>query len=225
MKLCSPVSFLRKHHILLQTDLCRADLGIVFGNKYIVQELAVDAARLYHKGFFPKILVTGGVETAAGCCEAEATAHALLSLGVKREDILLESASTHTGENVAFSLPLIDTHIGLENIHSVIGFGHFCAGPRFLMTLARHCPDLHAMHKSVFPAGCNETNWHLDPVLLERAMLERRKIPDYIAAGFIAPVSIPAINEKTASLRHHQLYAPPYPKLNSSGLDRTPLPF
>ncbi len=207
-----PASFLQKHHVFSQTELCRADLGFIFGNRNIVQELAQEAARLYHRGYFPKILIAGGVETSNGICEADATAHVLLSLGVKKEDIWLERESAHTGENVVFSLPVIERNMGLENLRSVIGFGHFYAGPRFLMTLARHCPDLHAMHKSVFPAGHDHTNWHKDIELLDRALAERRKIPSYLAQGFISPVDIPLLNEKTRFLQLHQTPRTPAPQ-------------
>lgn len=209
MRLTDSAAFLQKHHILPQTELVRADCGFVFGNKHICSELAHEAARHYHLGYFDKILVSGGVETETGETEALVISRHLTNLGVPAGHILIENASRHTGENVEFSLPLLQDH----SARSVIGFGHFSAGPRFLMTLARHCPDIHAMHKSVFPQGYGPDNWHESETLFRKTFEERHKIAPYIQQGFIAPIDLPLLNLKTAALRPPQKSVMPSPQL------------
>ena len=209
MRITDSVSFLNDHHLLPQTELVRADAALIFGNKHICDELAHEAARHYHLGYFDKIIVSGGVETNHGATEALAIARALSNLGVPANRILIENASTHTGENVEFSLPLIREN----HIQSVIGFGHFSAGPRFLMTLARHCPDIHAMHKSVFPKGYGPKNWQESETLFQKTLEERHKISPYIRQGFITPVNIPLLDRKTLAMRQQLFMGPPQPEL------------
>lgn len=209
MRITDSASFLQQHHLLPQTELVRADAGFVFGNKHICAELAHEAARHYLLGYFDKILVSGGVETDHGATEALTIARALKQLGVPSDRILIENASTHTGENVEFSLPILRDH----QVRSLIGFGHFSAGPRFLMTLARHCPDIHAMHKSVFPRGYGPENWQESETLFQKTMEERHKISPYIRQGFITPVNIPLLDRKTLSMRQQLFMGPQQPEL------------
>ena len=44
----------------------------------------------------------------------------------------------NTGENVIFSLPVIDAALGLKNIRSVICLGNSWTARRYPMTLHRH---------------------------------------------------------------------------------------
>jgi len=46
--------------------------------------------------------------------------------------------STNTGENVIFSLPILEAAIGLKNIRSVICLGNTWTARRYPMTLQRH---------------------------------------------------------------------------------------
>ena len=193
-------------HLIDQTALCRADLGFVFGNRHIWRQLADEAFDLYTQGYFDRIIVSGGVRTDIGATEADAMAARLYTLGVPKEDVLIERRSRHTGENVALSLPVIDRALGLENIRSVIGLGHFSAGPRFLMTLARWWPEAHSMHRSVYPLGHDAGNWHEHPGLCDKVRCEIAKLPLYLETGFILPIDRDTIDQrallKSGAYRH-----------------------
>ncbi|MCW8444405.1 YdcF family protein [Fluoribacter gormanii] len=65
------------------------------------------AVDLYRANFAPKLLFSGGTDTEDGANEARTMKKIALSLGVPKEDILLESASTSTYENLLFSKKLL----------------------------------------------------------------------------------------------------------------------
>ena len=58
------------------------------------------------------------------------------------ERILEEHRATNTGENVIFSLPILDAALGLANIRSVICLGNTWTARRYPMTLHRHWPEV-----------------------------------------------------------------------------------
>ena len=123
--------------LIEQTALVPADFALIFGNKHITDTLADRAATLYHEGYFPLIVTSGGVKTKARVSEAEALRRALVSRGVPDDVILTEKKARNTGENVIFTRALM-TDKGLEQgVTSVISIGHIIAGRRFLMTLER----------------------------------------------------------------------------------------
>lgn len=64
------------------------------------------AVDLYKTNYAPKLLFSGG-ETKNGTNEAQIMKEIALYLGVSEEDILLESASTSTYENLLFSKKII----------------------------------------------------------------------------------------------------------------------
>lgn len=69
------------------------------------------AARLYLEGYASKIIISGkGGELTKGRflkAEAEVFADIIISAGVPFEDIILESKSTNTGENIRFTYELL----------------------------------------------------------------------------------------------------------------------
>jgi uncharacterized SAM-binding protein YcdF (DUF218 family) len=70
-----------------------------------------DAVVLYKKGIVRKLLISGGDGNLLGkkSIEAEKTEPFLLLMGVRQEDILLESNSRNTHENALFSKALLDS--------------------------------------------------------------------------------------------------------------------
>ena len=71
----------------------------------------IDAVVLYKKGLVRKLLISGGDGNLLGgkSLEAVKTEPFLLLMGVRQEDILLESRSRNTHENALFSKQLIDS--------------------------------------------------------------------------------------------------------------------
>ncbi|WP_454780522.1 YdcF family protein [Legionella sp. WA2022007384] len=65
------------------------------------------AVDLYKENYAPKLLFSGGTDMEDGVNEAQTMKKIAVSLGVPAKDILLESASTSTFENLLFSKKLL----------------------------------------------------------------------------------------------------------------------
>ena len=88
----------------------KADVIVGFGN--FNTDIARRAAELYHQGYAPKILFTGGLgrNTEGLLPEPEALRFAKVAIacGVPQEDILLEDQSRNTKENIDFTRRLLE---------------------------------------------------------------------------------------------------------------------
>lgn len=88
----------------------KADCIVGFGN--FNTNIARRAAELYRQGYAPKVLFTGGLgrNTAGLLPEPEAVRFARVAMecGVPEEDILLETESTNTAENILFTRRLLE---------------------------------------------------------------------------------------------------------------------
>ena len=98
-------------YLSLHREPAKADVIVGFGN--FNTDIARRAAELYHQGFAPKILFTGGLgrNTEGLLPEPEAVRFAKVALewGVPECDILLEDKSTNTKENILFTKALLET--------------------------------------------------------------------------------------------------------------------
>jgi uncharacterized SAM-binding protein YcdF (DUF218 family) len=171
---------------LIQTPLRPADLLFVFGQRRGVPELVDAAVDLWQRGYFRHAIVSGGLTQAGSATECEIIKNAMVSRGVPAALILEEHRATNTGENVIFSLPVIDAALGLATIRSVICLGKVCTSRRYPMTLQRHWPQVEKMLLTVNPYAAPVERWHEDPVFRDRVLTEWRKIAPYKAQGFIA---------------------------------------
>ena len=94
----------------LHQEPVKADLIVGFGN--FNTDIARRAAELYHQGYAPKILFTGGLgrNTEGLLPEPEAVRFARVAMecGVPKEDILLEDKSANTKENFEFTRQLLE---------------------------------------------------------------------------------------------------------------------
>jgi len=130
---------------LIETPLRPADLLFVFGTREDVDERVDEACRLWREGFFRWAIVSGGVTPGSDLSECEIIAGAMVARGVPADLILREDCAMNTGENVIFSLPVIDRALGLANIRSVICLGNSWTARRYPMTLHRHWPEVEKM--------------------------------------------------------------------------------
>lgn len=96
----------------------KADVIVGFGN--FNTDIARRAAELYHQGFAPKILFTGGLgrNTEGLLPEPEAVRFAKVAMecGVPECDIILEDKSTNTKENILFTRDKL-RELGLSHDH------------------------------------------------------------------------------------------------------------
>ena len=81
------------------------------------ERVAERAAQLFHEGWAPLVIFSGGQGAITRSLwdepEAERFAHIAAGLGVPRESILIESHSTNTGENIKYTKQLLAEH-GLD---------------------------------------------------------------------------------------------------------------
>ncbi len=96
------------YHLMGQTPV-PSDLIFVLGSHDL--RVAERAAELFHQGFAPKVLLSGGLGNFTRGVfekpEAELLAEVAIENGVPREHLLIENRSTNTGENVVFSRALL----------------------------------------------------------------------------------------------------------------------
>ena len=171
---------------LIATPIKPADLLFMFGTREDVARRVDEAFRLWREGFFRWSIVSGGVTPGSGLTECEIIKREMVARGIPSERILEEHRSTNTGENVIFSLPVLEAAVGLKNIRSVICLGNSWTARRYPMTLHLHWPEVEKMLISVDGFETPLALWHTDPVFRTRILREWDKIEPYKAKGFIA---------------------------------------
>ena len=171
---------------LISTPLKPADLLFVFGTRRGVGETVDAAVDLWRRGFFRYAIVSGGATGAGEITECTTIMTAMVAGGVPTGLILEEHRATNTGENVIFSLPIIDAALGRENVRSVICLGKVCTSRRYPMTLHRHWPEVRKMLATINCYKVPVERWHRDPEFRARVLEEWHKIEPYRARGYIA---------------------------------------
>ena len=105
-------------YLCLHQEPRRADVIVGFGN--FNTDIARRAAELYHAGYAPKILFTGGMgrNTEGLLPEPEALRFAKVAMdcGVPEGDIILEDKSANTKENILFTRQLLEA-LSLPHSH------------------------------------------------------------------------------------------------------------
>jgi uncharacterized SAM-binding protein YcdF (DUF218 family) len=171
---------------LISTPLKPADLLFVFGTREEVGRRVEEALRLWREGFFCYSIVSGGVTPGSSRSECEIIKEAMVGHGIPSEVILEEHCASNTGENVIFSLAIIEAALGLNNIRSVICLGNTWTARRYPMTLHRYWPEVEKMLVTVDTFNTPLSLWHTHPHLRDLMMSEWEKIEPYKAKGFIA---------------------------------------
>ena len=171
---------------LIQTALRPADLLFVFGTRDDEALRAETACRLWRQGMFSWSIVSGGITPGSALSECAVIKPLMVGGGVPADLILEEHRAMNTGENVMFSLPIIDAALGLQTIRTVICLGNTWTGRRYAMTLHRHWPEAEKMLLTVDSFATARERWHEDDEFRRRVVLEFDKIEPYKARGFIA---------------------------------------
>jgi uncharacterized SAM-binding protein YcdF (DUF218 family) len=171
---------------LIRTPIKPADLLFVFGTREDVGRRVEEAHRLWREGLFRWSIVSGGVTPGSQLSECEIIKSAMVARDIPADRILEEHRALNTGENVIFSLPIIDAAIGLANIRSVICLGNTWTARRYPMTLHRHWPEVEKMLITVDSFETPLALWHTDPAFRNRILSEWDKIEPYKAKDFIA---------------------------------------
>jgi DUF218 domain len=172
---------------LITTPLRRAGLLFVFGTREGVPQFVEAILDLWRRRLFATAIVSGGVTPGSALSECAVIKAALVARGVPDTALLEEHEATNTGENVLFSLPVIERAVGLACVRSVICLGKICTSRRYPMTLHRHWPEVHKMLLAVNYFETPVSSWHRDPAFRARVLSEDGKIRPYLERGFIAP--------------------------------------
>ena len=129
-------------YLCLNQTLEKADCIVGFGN--FNTDIARRAAELYHQGYAPKILFTGGLgrNTKSLFPEPEAVKFARVAMecGVRSEDIILEDKSTNTKENIDFMREIFEKQ-GIPHDH-VLGVHQPFMERRICAALGVYWPEL-----------------------------------------------------------------------------------
>jgi uncharacterized SAM-binding protein YcdF (DUF218 family) len=168
------------------TPLSPADLLFVFGTRGDAELRAETACELWRDDLCKWAIVSGGVTPGAEASECAVIKAAMVALGMPAGKILEEHRAMNTGENVIFSLPVIDAALGLENVRSVICLGNTWTARRYAMTLHRHWPEVTKMLVTIDSSATPRALWHTDAEFRRRVPREWDKIEPYRARGFIA---------------------------------------
>jgi uncharacterized SAM-binding protein YcdF (DUF218 family) len=171
---------------LITTPIAPADLLFVFGTREDEALRAATACRLWRDGLFRMAIVSGGMTAGSRSSECAVIKPLMAQGGIPAGRILEEHRATNTGENVTFSLPVIDAAIGLNKIRRVICLGNTWTGRRYAMTLHRHWPEVEKMLLTVDNFAVPRDRWHEHPEFRRRVLAEWDKIEPYKAKGFIA---------------------------------------
>ncbi|MBR0995236.1 YdcF family protein [Bradyrhizobium japonicum] len=171
---------------LIDTPLRPADLLFLFGTREDVDLRADTAVRLWREGYFRWSIVSGGVTPGSEQSECTLIKAAMVNAGIPAELVLEEHRAMNTGENVIFSLPILDAALGLSNIRSVICLGNTWTARRYPMTLHRHWPEVEKILLTVDSFATPRALWHTDAEFCRRMLHEWDKIEPYKAKGFIA---------------------------------------
>jgi uncharacterized SAM-binding protein YcdF (DUF218 family) len=170
---------------LITTPLKPADLLFLFGTRDDEALRAETACRLWREGLFGMAIVSGGVTDGSPLSECAIIKPLMVEGGIPADRILEEHRATNTGENVMFSLPIIDAALGLKNVRSVICLGNTWTGRRYAMTLHRHWPEVEKMLITVDSFSTPRALWYTDPEYRRRVLSEWDKTAPYKARGFI----------------------------------------
>jgi len=120
---------------LVRTPIKPADLLFVFGTRETLARRVDEALRLWREGLFRWSIVSGRCDAGLAAFGMRDHQQAMVAARHAAELILEEHCALNTGENVVFSLPIIDAALGLSNVRSVICLGNTWTARRYPMTL------------------------------------------------------------------------------------------
>lgn len=193
-----------RYLLIEKTELRPANSAFIFGNRAIPQTLADHAALYYHQGYFPHIVVSGGVhclDNYASYTEAELIKYMLTARGVPEKDITMENIATNTQENVEFVKNIFNTNAQLNNADKIISFGHIKASRRFMMTIKAHWPEIVNMHVGVNPYRHPVANWYMHDQFREAVLDQYERIDPYLKKGWITEIDLAEINRKILTMK------------------------
>lgn len=193
----------QNHFFGATSKLDEIDVAIIFGNKFITEELANALAEDYKTRRIKHIIVCGGILTHEGQTEADAIADVLIHRhNIPADIIFKDTQSTNTCENAAYARDLLKEIIGDQPPSTIIGYGHIKAGMRFLWTLEKFFPSSVSMFQQVWPHNFAEQEPSLSQTIRSLASQQVVRLPFYAAMHYIKPVTLAVIEERIQKYDH-----------------------
>jgi uncharacterized SAM-binding protein YcdF (DUF218 family) len=122
----------------LNDDGMSGDIILVFGSITAPKYRVPKAVELYKSKRAYKILMSGGQSEIP---EAILMREVAITQGVKESDILIETNSKNTKENIIFSREMIDRVFGLQNIKKIILVTNFFHLRRCYLSMKTFMPE------------------------------------------------------------------------------------
>ncbi len=137
-----------------------ADYALVFGNSNLIKERVSTAFRIYQEGRVKKLIFSGGTngisnEEASIIPEALRMKDEALKMGVKETDIIVETKSNNTFENVFNVLELIPDVTKLVIITSEFHL------KRCYAIIKKYKPSMEVIMVPSFDGESDSENWYL----------------------------------------------------------------
>jgi uncharacterized SAM-binding protein YcdF (DUF218 family) len=144
----------------LEDDKLSGDIIFVFGSVTAPKYRVPKAIELYKTNRSPKILMSGGQ---SGIPEATLMKDVAVNHGVRESDIITETKSQNTRENIIYSKEILDQEIGLENIKRIIIVTNFFHLRRCLLSMKTFMPEwIEYSLCGVLDTNTRPDNWHLN---------------------------------------------------------------
>lgn len=183
-------------YLVLHQPPEKADVIVGFG--CYNEDIPRRAAELYHQGYAPKILFTGGLgrNTRQMWTRSEASRFAAiaLELGVPDRDILVEDKSTNTAENIRFTRALLEEK-GIP-VHRVLGVHKPYMERRIAAAWPVYWPDM-PFSVTSWPETMeeyiqkNEARGRSPRATVEMLVGDFQRISVYARLGYQIPQTIP----------------------------------
>jgi uncharacterized SAM-binding protein YcdF (DUF218 family) len=173
------------NYVMPTLPLHPATLGFLFGTRHGVEEFCTETYALWQRGMFERLLVSGGATAGQATPEALVIAERLIQLGIPASILILECEALNTGDNVILGRRKVAQHLDLATVDSVLVIGKVCAMRRYLMTLARHWPDITVSACAINYFGLPAERWHEHDEFRRRVLAEFHKIPHYLQQDFL----------------------------------------
>lgn len=168
-------------------DTSPGECIFVFGSKSSLKYRVPKAVALYNAGRANRILFSGGATWEEyGFPEAIVMRNAAIQLGVAERDILVETESTNTKENVLASLMVLDREFQLHKLRRLLIVTTTFHMKRTYLTLKTYMPKW--IEFSLCPVDdrtTREDNWWLHQSGANRVRNECRKIIEYVRDGYL----------------------------------------
>lgn len=138
--------------------------ALVFGNSMLINERVTKAVELYNTKRIKKLILMGGTngisnEDKSTIPEAEKIKKIAISLGVKKEDIIIDDTSNNTFENIKNAFALIEEEINsLNNIIVITSEFHL---KRCYAIIKKKKPNLHVTLVAAKDGFSDRDNWYL----------------------------------------------------------------